>query len=453
MRKRTRTILIGLAAVIVLAIGLYFVPPIHQRLAWRLDNLRAKIIYFFRPPENVTFLPTEQSTILPTFTPLPTGTATLTPIVQPTATITLTPPPQSVILNGVTFIDQMNRWNYCGPSNLAMALTFWGWKGEPGNTLQVRDQIGEAVKPGVDDPNMSFIDRGNTDVNVMPYELVDYVNDHTAMRALYRYGGDPELLKRLIAAGFPPIIEKGTIQQSSITGKMEWMGHYAFTTGYDDVQQEFVFQDSYTPDEKIPREQQGFNKRISYADYMTGWRAFDYIFIVVYPPEQEAALLQVLGPWSDSNWALTHALQTADQETQTLSGTDLFFAWFNMGTSNVYLFEYGQAAAAYDYAYTNVYPTLPEGPERPFRILWYQTGPYWAYYYTSRYQDVVNFADSALATLTSPRSLEESLYWRALAEAALGYYDDAYADMRLSVHYHPGFPPAVNMMAQWGISP
>ena len=51
------------------------------------------------------------------------------------------------------------------------------------------------------------------------------------------------------------------------------------------------------------------------------------------------------------------------------------------------------------------------------------------------------------------RSLEESWVWEARAEYALGNYDTAYADMRKALYYHPGFQPALDMFALWGISP
>jgi len=94
-----------------------------------------------------------------------------------------------VILANFPYVDQMNRYNYCGPANLAMALEYWGWTGIPGSLLEPRDQIATVVKPGENDPSKNFIDRGNTDVNVMPYELVDFVNIDTPYKALFRYGG------------------------------------------------------------------------------------------------------------------------------------------------------------------------------------------------------------------------------------------------------------------------
>jgi effector-binding domain-containing protein len=455
--NRITKIFLGLAALFLLAVALYFVPPIHEKLAWRLDNLRVRIVYFFRPPQNVTFHPTEQSLPTPTAgLSTPTATDTLPPIDLATPTITSTPVPASVILSNVPFVDQSNRYNYCGPANLAMALEYWGWKGNPGSTLEPRDQIAAVVKPGVNNPNLNFVDRGNTDVNVMPYELVDFVNDNTPYKALYRYGGDTDLLKRLIAAGFPVITEKGIYEPLLPDYSVQWGGHYSFTTGYDDGTQEFVWQDSYLPKPTSV----GKDSRASYADYIMNWRAFDYVFIVVYPADREADLYQVLGPWGDQYWAAQHALDVANQEIQSLQlgGNDLFFAMFNKVTSYVNLQnpDYGQAATAYDdaNAYYNNQLTVSDDKPIPYRIMWYQTAPYFAYYYSGRYQDVINLAKANLETIElGGRELEESWFWRARAEYALGAYDTAYADMRQALHFHPGFQPALDMFSLWGVTP
>jgi hypothetical protein len=66
-----------------------------------------------------------------------------------------------------------------------------------------------------------------------------------------------------------------------------------------------------------------------------------------------------------------------------LTGIDQFLAWFNKGTRYSLLTDYGQGAQAYDQAFT-LYNAIPE-KDRPYRIMWYQTGPYKAYFYTSRY--------------------------------------------------------------------
>jgi len=445
MLKRSKPavrVLIILVTLLLVLLALSFIPRIHAAIAWRVEDLQTQIYYFFHPPGEVVFVPAQQTqgTGMPRVTSSPTQP--ITP--QFTPSITTTPLPQTIMLDGITFVDQMHRWNYCGPANLTMALNYLGWTG-------TRDEVGAAIKPGIDDPDLSAIQRSQTDVKVMPYEMVDFVNDNTPYRALFRYGGTVDLLKRLIAAGFPVVAEKGIYQTLPPENTMQWAGHYAFTTGYDDVSQEFIFQDSYTPAENIPYEKQGKNVRIGYNEYLQGWRAFNYVFIVVYQPEREAELLHVLGGWGDESWAFQRALETSEQESTTLTGIDAFFAWFNKGTIYGLLTDYGQGALSYDQAFS-IYNTLPE-KDRPYRVMWYQTGPYKAYFYTSRYQDVINLADTTETTLYNHRILEETLYWRARAEYALGNSGQAVEDMLKAVHYHPGFQPAMEILTQWGVSP
>ena len=112
--------------------------------------------------------------------------------------------------------------------------------------------------------------------------------------------------------------------------------------------------------------------------------------------------------------------------------------------------DYAGAAAAYDEAFA-LYPSIAE-KERPWRMMWYQTGPYWAYYYTGRYQDVINLATTTLDAMSEP-VLEESYYWRALARQTLGDSKGATKDLRSSLEYHPGFEPSLTQLEQLGETP
>jgi tetratricopeptide (TPR) repeat protein len=326
-----------------------------------------------------------------------------------------------------------------------MALNYWGWSGN-------RDDVAKVIKPGVNDPKLDFIQRGRTDLNVMPYEMVDFVNDETEYRSLSRYGGTIDLLKRLIAGGYPIIIEKGYYQRDT-AGAHTWMGHYAFVTGYDDAQKTFIWQDVYVPLELCEGDTKkvGGNRQVSYDEFITGWRAFNYLFVVVYPSDKEGDVTRLLGDWNDSARANQNALNLAEQDIQSVEGIDLYFAWFNKGTSHVQLLQYGEAASAYDLAFS-VYPTIPEDV-RPWRMLWYQTGPYWAYFYSGRYQDVISLADLTLSTPSTGPTLEESLYWRGLAEFALGDSVNAFADMREAVRLNPNFTAGLQKLQEWGIGP
>ncbi len=432
----------------MLAIGLYYLPPINSRLAWRMESLRTRIIYFFKPPAEAVFQPSGQTdltieTVIATtraeylLTLTPQVTSTPKPGPTPTPTITTTPLPASVILPGVIYVDQHNRWNYCGPANLTMALNFWGWKGN-------RDDVAKVVKPGSGDLKKDFIERGLPDKNVMPYELVDFVNENTEYRALMRHGGEEMLVKRLIAAGFPVIAEKGYYERD-YNGKIDWLGHYLFTTGYDNARGGFIVQDAYL--------KPGKDLLSEYTNYLDGWRSFNYLFMVVYSANREAEVLELLGPWADEKWATQHALELAEKETQSLSGNDLFFAWFNKGTSHVALQQYVDAAMAYDQAF-RLYANLnTDLGNRPFRMMWYQTGPYFAYYYSARYQDVINLANTTLNDTISTPTLEESLLWRGRAYYQIGNTKNAVDDFRAALKVHVNWAPAVQALQDLGLQP
>lgn len=425
---------------ILIVVGLYYIPPIHSRLAWRLDSLRTQIRYLVKPPDEAVFRPTEQAQVnlavtkmIQTLQTTLTPEATLTPTPGPTLppTVTVTPLPATVMLTGVKYEHQHGRLNYCGPANFSMALTYWGWSGN-------RDVIGKAVKPS------------DKDKNVMPYELQDYIIDNVpGMTSVVRYGGDIDMLKRLVSAGFPVVVEKG-IYERDVNGKYGWMGHYAFVTGYDETTREIIYQDTYQPDAaKNP----GPNRHIKYEMFLEGWRAFNYVFVVVYPVDKEKQVLTLLGPYADEQWASQHALSVAQAEAQTLTDIDRFFAWFNVGTSHIALLQYADAAVAYDYAF-NVYADLNDNDSiRPYRMMWYQTGPYKAYYYSSRFADVINLADTTLHDTIAEPVLEESLYWRGRAYYMAGKTDLAVKDYRDALKVHPNWIPATQAMQDLGIQP
>jgi hypothetical protein len=85
--------------------------------------------------------------------------------------------------------------------------------------------------------------------------------------------------------------------------------------------------------------------------------------------------------------------------------------------------------------------------------MWYQTGPYWAYHYSWRFQDVINLANTTLYETISEPTLEESIYWRGMAYLELGENDLAAADFRETVRLNPNFSPGWAMLEYMGISP
>lgn len=421
-------LLIGAA----LLVAMYFLPPVRSRLEWRLIQLRADIFYFFNPPEETSFSPAQQAemeaivdqtrtamvptptvTLEPTLTP--TNYISPTPTQMPSLTPSPTPIPESVRLEGV--VHEFQKFNNCGPANLSMALSYWGWEGDQRTTA-------------------AWLKPRQEDRNVMPYEMVDYVILETDFKAILRYGGDLEMLKRFIAAGFPVIIEKGFEEEVE---QKAWMGHYGVLTAYDEVEQRFLIQDSYVAEDYAN----------SYDKVARHWRSFNYAYIVIYPPDREQEVFDILGPHLDETYNFRHAAQKALEETTQLEDRELFFAWFNYGTSLVLLGDYYGAAQAYDQAY-EIYADLAS---KPWRITWYQTGPYFAYFYTGRYQDVIDLADITLSYSSAQPAIEESFVWRGRAKLALGDTEGAIKDFRTALEWHPGWWVAEQELRNLGIEP
>src|ERR1041384_644178 len=100
-----------------------------------------------------------------------------------------TPLPDYVLLQGVRHEQQY--FNNCGPTTLAMALSYWGWQGDQ-HTIQ------PYLRPNKDDKNVS------------PDEMAAYLAPH-GFDSVVRVNGDVDTLRRFIAAGYPVIVEKGML--------------------------------------------------------------------------------------------------------------------------------------------------------------------------------------------------------------------------------------------------
>lgn len=434
MRIKWKQLILAILAVIVVVIGILFIiPSTRASIVWHVTDIASRISMWINPPAKVGFNPeSTQSTDLqatltamaPTSAPTAAPTSVETQAIQVTATPQPTPLPASANIPGGKYFSQHGYFNYCAPANLAMELSYWGWTG-------TMEEVGAAIKPYAKDKN------------VMPYEMVDYVKS-VGLSAVERVGGDENTLKAFVSAGYPVLIERGVFFRD-LTGITSWMGHYGVVTGYDDSTRQFTVQDSYIE----------ANHKMPYDELLSEWRSFNYNYIVVYSADHESQVMQLLGADADTTTNFHNAWVKASNEVSAFTGTDQFFAWYNTGTNLVGLQDYGGAAAAYDQAFA-VYNSLPEDLSiRPYRILWYQTGPYFAYYYMGRYQDVIDLATNNAIGMVRDNvpALEESYYWRGQAERMIGLTDDAIADFRTAINYHAGFSPAIDALQQMGVTP
>jgi len=350
------------------------------------------------PKAQPTTTAQEQSTPEPTATPLPSPTPIPTP----------TPLPERIILEGMGSVRQ--SFNNCGPANLTQVLNWYGY-----------DITQEAVA--------SYLKPNSEDRNVSPWQIADYVNEQTfnEFRAITRSNGTLELIKQFIAAGYPVVIEKGyTLPETG------WYGHYLTVYGYDDALQEFYSKDTYLG----PFD--GNGRVDSYDVYREQWQAFNYTFYVVYRPEQEAEVMDILGPELTDDFTMWQQA-AARAEKDTKADPNNPFAWFNLGTA---LTRMGAITGDHDY-YQGGAQAFDRAREigLPRRMLWYQFEAYLAYWRTERLQDVLDLADATLAT-QGGRNVEETYLYKGHALSELGRLTEARAAYEEALKVNSNFYPA-----------
>src|SRR5690606_20130223 len=111
--------------------------------------------------------------------------------------------------------------------------------------------------------------------------MVRFVNEeYDGVRALWRMGGNWTTIRRLLAAGFPVLIETGIIVNNPPPGQPGgWAGHNRVIIGYDG-------DDILTYDSDLGHG--SFNGyRINQAQLDEDWRELNRNYMVFYPIERE----------------------------------------------------------------------------------------------------------------------------------------------------------------------
>ncbi len=357
--------------------------------------------------------PTPQTLAAGMATTAPT-TSSATPTLAPTPTTTPWPMPSAARMTGFTHVFQ--EWNNCGPATLVMTLTHFG------RVLSQRDTA-LVLRP---DPE---------DRNVTPHEMADFVNaTQDGLHAVARINGDLSLLKRLLANDVPVIIEIGFDPPGEYQW-LGWYGHYLLPVAYDDSLGQFWVYDSWLGTSEVPQTNADSNGRVlTEAELDAFWTEFNHSYIVLYETAQETLVQQLLGDAvnDDAMWAASLARAQAD----AARAPDNAFYWFNLGSTYNALGRYKEAATAFDEA---------RAIGLPWRMLWYQFGPYEAYYRVGRYDDVVLLTQT---TLQDRPYFEESYYYLGLAQAALGDAASARENLQKAHALNPSFAPAEKALAE-----
>lgn len=339
--------------------------------------------------DTTTTVPTATATLPPpTETPVP-PTATPVPLHQPAAA--------AMRLEGVR--HEYQGWNNCGPTTLAMNLSYYG-------RPETQREIAPFVKPDREDKN------------VTPEDMAAYAA-YIGYEALIVVALDVPMLKTFISNGIPVMVETWYIPDPD-----DEMGHYLLLTGYDG--DTLYFQDSY----------HGPNVAEPAAEFDPHWKVFNRTAVLVYPPEQRPLVDSILGELADPAKMHERSLALAYADVQ--ANPQDKFGWFNLGTTLTAMGDYANAASAFDTA---------RSLSLPWRMLWYQFGPYQAYYEVGRYEEVIALTDS---TIQGAGNLEESFYWRGRAYAALGNVDAARRDFQTALQYNSKFTPAQEALNSLG---
>lgn len=351
------------------------------------------------PTRQATSQPSPSATVTPTAEPTPTFTPPYIP--GPAQAARSTPADlerAAVLLSGFTHVYQL--YNNCGPATLSIALSYYGWEGD-------QREAAAYLKPDQEDKNVS------------PSEMVGFI-EQQGLEAVLRYGGDVNLIRQLLLAGFPVLVEKGFDPDPQELG---WMGHYLLIAGYNEFDAGFVTMDSYL----------GPSQHEPYPHFDDYWRQFNRTYIVIYRPEQRDELAAVLGDNMDATVNLWHVLSIAIDEVN--DNPKDAFGWFNLGTSYAQVGYYADAAGAYDQARLL---------GLPWRMLWYQFGPYQAYYQVGRYDEMLALAEATLATTSE---VEETYYYKGIALQAKGDTAGARAAFQQAVDFNPNYSAAIQALA------
>ena len=381
-----------------------FVPtPLPTPADWVTNTLPAGIT-----TEPTTPKPTEAIATSPTATPSPQSVAIAT--IVPTPTVPPTPAHRpaasSVRLTGFTHAWQ--QWNNCAPATLSMCLSQFG-------DAPTQEDLAAVLKGNPDDKNVS------------PEEIAYYVTSQ-GLNAIARVNGDMDRLRLFLSNGIPVMVESWLEEEPN-----DGMGHYRLVTGYDDATQQMILFDSYvSKGVRSDRPYEGIS--ISYDEMLALWTVFNRAYIVIYPDGAKAVVSSILDGDNDDGVMWQRALQQARAEVA--ARPDDPFAWFNLGTDLVTLGRYGEAVEAYAKARTI---------GLPWRMLWYQFGPFRAYYETGLYEELIALAD---ATIRTRGYVEEVYYWKGRGLASTGNLAGAREAWQQALELNPRYAEAARALSQ-----
>src|SRR3989449_8316047 len=225
------------------------------------------------------------------------------------------PGPEPKAAPSSAVIAEMNHvWqslNNCGPASVVMALSSFG--------LDVSQETARLPL------------RGPTGLSGMGPQKVDgWVNANFGLRSVWRNNGTNDLLRRLVANGFAPMVT-----QWMQDPRVSRIAHWRVVRGYDDTAGTFYVNDPML----------GRMVPLSYQWFQNNWQPFSFRYMVIYDPKDEALLKAIVGEdWNDANMRKNFYERTkVEAYTQDTSA-----AWLAYGEASYGYGSFSEAIAAFE---------------------------------------------------------------------------------------------------------
>lgn len=286
---------------------------------------------------------------------------------------------------------EFQTFNNCGPTTLAMILRWYGKK-------VTGKELGEKIRP-YQNP------KGNNDDKTVFMEEFGKWAEKYGFGFVARPNGGVEQLKLLVANNFPVVVK--TLLHSN-----EDIAHFRIVTGWNEEKKKLIQSDSYEKKES----------EIDYMKFVQMWQPYNYGYLVVYRPDQEAVVKNILGEEWVERTAWENAKQRATLESELNEG--VVYPRFNRVVANYHLGNSEEAVAEFE--------QIEKALSR--RTLWYQIEPIWAYHELGKYEQVLGMTRRILDD--GNKAFSELYDVRSRVYAKLGETEKAKSEYGLAIKYN-----------------
>ncbi len=201
--------------------------------------------------------------------------------------------------------------NNCGPAAVVMALSTFG--------VEVDQETARLALRGTD------VRRGMGPQGVGPW-----VGANWGLRSMWRNNGTVDLVRRLVANGFAPMVTQW-MQDPSVSR----IAHWRTVRGYDDTAGVFYVNDPML----------GTMVPLGYDWFGRSWQSFSYRYMVIYRPGDEPLLRAVVG----RDWSESHAREALYERARGEAlAQSTSFAWLAFGQAAYANGVFDESVAAFE---------------------------------------------------------------------------------------------------------